>query len=84
MTAEAVARTKRETRQGQVRKEKKKERREVGASPGKAIMAQKARNVVGFNPKKAKKGGRGVRSGKPRTGSGFPPSQGEEEEDDDG
>ena len=84
VTAEAVARTKRETRQGQVRREKKKERREVGASPGKAIMAQKARNVVGFNPKKAKKGGRGVRSGKPRTGSGFPPNQGEEEEDDDG
>ena len=82
VSAEATARTKRETRQGLARKEKKKERREVGASPGKAIMARKARDVVGFNPRKAKQG-RGVRAGKSKAGPGFPPNQGHQEEGED-
>merc|ERR1711923_409564 len=71
VTAEEKAKAKRDTLQGRARAAKKKEKREVGASPGKAVMARKARDVVGFNPKKASKKGRGARA---KPGSGFRPT----------
>ena len=78
VTAEEKAKAKRDTLQGRARAAKKKEKREVGASPGKAVMARKARDVVGFNPKKASKKGRGVRA---NPGSGFRPTSSQEEEE---
>ena len=81
VTAEEKAKAKRDTLQGRARAAKKKEKREVGASPGKAVMARKARDVVGFNPKKASKKGRGVRA---NPGSGFRPTSSQEEEEEDG